>query len=77
MSRARKSIVVLCIAVVVVGALLPAMSIDLAAILTPLWLVVPAVAVVSICRLALCSHEQPVSLLSIVLSRAPPITTSA
>jgi hypothetical protein len=77
MSHARKSIAVLCIAVVVVAALLPAVSIDLVAILTPLWLVVPAVAVVSIRRIALCNNEQPVSLLSLVPSRAPPATTSA
>ena len=77
MSRARKSIVVLCIAVIAVAALLPAVSIDLVAILTPLWLVVPSVAIVSIRRIALCSNEQPVSLLSLVPSRAPPTTTSA
>lgn len=77
MSRARKSIVVLCIAIVVVAALLPAVSIDLVAILTPLWLIVPAVTVISIGRIALSSDEQPVSLLSLVPSRAPPTTTSA
>jgi hypothetical protein len=77
MSRARKSIVVLCIAIVVVAALLPAVSIDLVAILTPLWLVVPAVSVISIGRIALSSDEQSVSLLSLVPSRAPPTTTSA
>ena len=77
MSRARKSIVVLCIAVIAVAALLPAVSIDLVAILTPLWLVVPAVAVGSIRRFALCSNDQPVSLLSLVPSRAPPAATSA
>ena len=77
MSRARKSIVVLCIAVVVVAALLPAVSIDLVAILTPLGLVVPAVTVISISRIALSSDEQPASLLSLVPSRAPPTTTSA
>jgi hypothetical protein len=39
MPRTRRSIVFLCIAVVAFAALLPAGSVDLVAILTPLWLV--------------------------------------
>jgi hypothetical protein len=70
--RTRKSIVILCIAVVVLAALLPAVSIDPVAILTSLWLVVPAIRVVSIRRTASYSNEQLLSLLSLVPARAPP-----
>lgn len=77
MPRTRRSIVFLCIAVVAFAALLPAGSVDLVAILTPLWLVIPAVAIVLIRRRALRSDEQPISLLSLVPSRAPPANTFA
>jgi hypothetical protein len=69
----RKTVAVLCIALVVFAAFVPdAPSHLVYAILTPLWLVVPAVAVTLIQRRALRCHAQPVSLLSLVLSRAPP-----
>jgi hypothetical protein len=42
------------------------------AILTPLWLVVPAIAVIVVRRTAARSDERPVALLSLVLFRAPP-----
>jgi hypothetical protein len=77
MPRTRRSIVFLCIAVVAFAALLPAGSVDLVAILTPLWLVIPAVAIVLMRRRVLRSDEQPISLLSLVRSRAPPASTSA
>jgi hypothetical protein len=66
---------VLCIFVVVFAAFLPAVSANLApVILTALWLIVPAVAVIVVRREAVRCDEQPVSLLSLVLSRAPPST---
>ena len=69
----RKTVAVLCIALVVFAAFVPGAASHLVcAILTPLWLVVPAVAVTLIQRRALRCDEQPVSLLSLVLSRAPP-----
>ena len=71
--RTRKTVAVLCIAVVVFAAFLPAVSAELPpVILTALWLIVPTVAVVVMRRQAIRCDEQPVSLLSLVLSRAPP-----
>jgi hypothetical protein len=73
MRRTRRSAAVLCIALVVFAAFVPAAAPNLVnAILVPLWLVVPAVTVVVIRRSAIRCDEQPVSLLSLVLSRAPP-----
>ncbi len=73
MRRTRRSVAVLCIALVVFAAFVPAAAPNLVfAILVPLWLVVPAATVVVIRRTAIRCDEQPVSLLSLVLSRAPP-----
>jgi hypothetical protein len=75
--RTRKAFAVLCIAIVVVAAFAPSLASSLgSAILVPLWLVVPAVAVTVIRRHALRSDDQPVSLLAILDSRAPPILSS-
>ena len=69
----RKTVAVLCIALVVFAAFVPGdVSHLVYATLTPLWLVVPAVALTVIQRRAFRCDEQPVSLLSLVLSRAPP-----
>jgi hypothetical protein len=75
--RIRKAFAILCIALVVVAALAPAVAPGLgSAVLVPLWLVVPAVIATVIRRDALCSDEQPVSLLAVLDSRAPPIPAS-
>jgi hypothetical protein len=71
--RTRKSLVLFCIGVVVFAACLPAVGTLFAAILAPLWLVVPSVVVVMIRRRAFRCDEQPVPLLSLLLSRAPPV----
>ena len=72
-TQTRKTVAVLCIAVVVFAAFLPAVSAQLApVILTALWLVIPAGAVEVVGREAAQCDEQPVSLLSLLLSRAPP-----
>jgi hypothetical protein len=72
-TRTRKTVAVLCIAVVVFAAFLPVVSANLPpVVLTALWLVIPTVAVTVIRRQAVTCDEQPVSLLSLVLSRAPP-----
>ena len=72
-TRTRKTVAVLCIAVVVFAAFLPVVSANLPpVVLTALWLVIPTVAVTVIRRDAVTCDEQPVSLLSLVLSRAPP-----
>lgn len=77
MVRQRKTIAVICIALVVFSAFLPAGSSDIVwATLTPLWLVVPAVEVTAIVRQASRSAERPASLLSLVLLRAPPPSSS-
>jgi len=72
-TRTCRTVAVLCIAVVVFAAFLPAVAANLPpVILTALWLIVLAVSVVVIRRQAVRCDEQPVSLLSLVLSRAPP-----
>jgi len=69
----RKTVAVLGIALVVFAAFVPAAATHLVyAILTPLWFVVPAVAVTVIRRTASRCNDQPVSLVSLVLFRAPP-----
>ena len=70
--RSRTSIVLVCLVAAVVG-LLPLGATSFTAVLTTLWLVCPAVAIVVIRRAASRSDEQPVSLLSVLLSRAPPL----
>ena len=73
-SRTSRSVAVLCIAAVVVAAVVPSLAASTlgAAIFVPLWLVIPAVSIVVIRRTAARCDEQPVALLSLVLSRAPP-----
>jgi hypothetical protein len=73
--RTRKSFVLCGLAVVVFAVFVPALSSNLpSAILTPLWLVVPAVSIVVIRRTAARSDDQPVALRSLALFRAPPDT---
>ena len=60
--RTRRSFVLFGLAVVVFAALVPTLASSLpSAILTPLWLVVPAVSAVVVRRTATCSHEQPLA----------------
>ena len=73
--RARRSLVVLGLAVVVFATVVPAVSSALPdLILTPLWLVIPAAAIVVVRRASTQCHSQPLALLSVALFRAPPIT---
>jgi len=73
----RRTAAVLCIAVVVCAALVPAIAATLGtAILVPLWLVLPAVAAIVIRRKAFRCDEQPLSLLTVLASRAPPALAS-
>jgi hypothetical protein len=77
MSRQRKTIAVVCIALVVFSAFLPAGSSDTVwATLTPLGLIVPTTDVIVLVREASRSDERPASLLSLVLLRAPPSLSS-
>jgi hypothetical protein len=73
MPRTRKAIAVLCVALVVFAAFVPAAAANLVVeILTPLWLVVPAVTVTVVRRRAARCDVQPAALLSLDLLRAPP-----
>jgi hypothetical protein len=74
MLRMRKTLLSLCIALVVCGALASVVSSHLAAILPPLWPVVPVLSIVVIRRQPVRGDEQPVALRSLSLSRAPPIS---
>jgi len=71
--RRRRSLVFLALGLVLSAAFVPSAAANLAAvILTPLWLLLPAAAIMRIRREASNCIEQPVSLLSLVASRAPP-----
>ena len=73
--RTSKSLVLIGLAVVVFAAFVPELSSSLSAVLlTPLWIVVPAVSIVVIRRTAARCDDQPVSLLSLAFFRAPPAT---
>ena len=75
--RKRQAAAVLCIALVVCAAIVPAIATMVgAAIFVPLWLVLPAVIVVIVRRSAFRCDEQPVSLLAILESRGPPTLLS-
>ena len=77
MSRYRKPIAVLCIALVVCAAFLPGGAPEIVwAELIPLWLVVPAADVTLVVFTASRCDEQPASLLSLARLRAPPAHTS-
>jgi hypothetical protein len=75
--RTNKSLVLLSVAVVVMAGLVPAVAAGLpSVILTPLWIIVPAVCVVVVRRRAVRCDDQPVALLSLALFRAPPATSA-
>ena len=70
--RRRKSLVLFAAAVLALAAFAPAIAGLPVTLLTPLWLVVPMVVVTIVRRRAVSSDEQPVALLSLFTSRAPP-----
>ena len=73
--RSRKSLVLFGVAVVLFAAFVPALSSNLPlAILTPLWIVAPAVTIVVVRRTTARCDDQPVALLALALFRAPPST---
>jgi len=77
MPRTRKTVAVLCIALVVFAAFVPAVASALgSAVLVALWLVLPAVAITVLRREAFRCDEQPVSLLAVLDSRAPPAVSA-
>jgi hypothetical protein len=71
--RIRLIVVLLCIAVVLLAAFAAPISPGHdSAILTPIWLLFSAVSCLVVRRPADCGEEQPVPLLSLLRSRAPP-----
>jgi hypothetical protein len=71
--RTRKSLVLIGLAVVVFAAFVPALWLGLSpVVLTPLWLVIPAILIVIVRRVAQRCDDQPVALRSLPLFRAPP-----
>ena len=73
MSRGRRTVAVVCIALVVFAAFLPGGLPNIVwAPLTALWVVVPQLDVTGIVRTASRSDARPTSLLSLDLLRAPP-----
>jgi hypothetical protein len=73
--RARRSLVVLGLALFVFATFLPSVSSALPdVILTALWLVVPAVAVIVVRRAAARCHARSLALVSLARFRAPPVT---
>jgi hypothetical protein len=75
MLTGRKAIAVLCIGLVVFAAFVPGAASALGStMLVACWLVIPAIAVTLIRRAAFRCEEQPVSLLALLDSRAPPST---
>jgi hypothetical protein len=73
--RTRRSLVVLGLAVVVFATFVPTVSSALPdVILTPLWLVVPAVSIAVVSVAATRCRVQPLALLSLARFRAPPVT---
>ena len=73
--RARRSLVVLGLALVVFATFVPNVATALPdVILTSLWLVIPTVAIVAVRRASKRSPAQPVALLSFAPFRAPPVT---
>ena len=75
--RTRKSLLLFGVAVVMFAAFVPGLSSNLpCTILTSLWLVVASSSVTVIrCTAAACD-DQPVSLRSLALFRAPPVTVA-
>lgn len=74
--RTRKVLAILCVGILVFAAFVPAAIPGLlSAVLVPLWLIVPAVVVTVLRRRAARHDDQPVSLLCLVLFRAPPFDT--
>jgi hypothetical protein len=73
--RTRRSFVFVAVGLVLFAAFVPGAAASLpVAILAPLWLILPTVAITLIRRLASRCDDQPTSLLALVASRAPPFT---
>ena len=72
MPRTHRSIVVLCIAFVALAAFHPGASILDHAVLEVQWILLPGPVSITVPQLRAVPDEQPLSLRSVVASRAPP-----
>ena len=73
MLHTRKAVAVVCIALVVFAAFVPALASTLGSVvLVPLWLVLPAVVATIVRREAFRCDDQSQSLLAVDAGRAPP-----
>ena len=72
MPRTHRSVVVLCIAFVALAAFHPGASILDHAVLEVQWILLPDPGSITVAQLRAVPGEQPVSLLSVLASRAPP-----
>ena len=72
MSRPNRSVAGLCIVVIVLAAFLPGISSFDCALVDPQWVLLPDEVCVAVCPTVAPCDEQPVPLLSLVSSRAPP-----
>jgi hypothetical protein len=76
--RLRKAVALLCIAITVFAAALPAAALGLPeALLTPVWLYEPPAAITPISNDLASGHEHPVALLNVLVSRGPPVRLTA
>jgi hypothetical protein len=72
MARPNRTVAGFCIAVVILAAFLPGISALDCALFEPCWILLPDEVSVAVDLPAAPSDEQPVALLSIAASRAPP-----
>jgi hypothetical protein len=72
MPRPGRSVVGVCVAVIVLAACLPGMWSSDLAVFEPHWVLLPEEVVVAIPHPVARCDEQPISLLSLTASRAPP-----
>ena len=77
MPRPQRSVAGLCIAVIVLAALLPGISAFVSAIVDPQWVLLPEPAPIGVDITPVRCDEQLVSLFALLPSRAPPSTPLA
>ena len=77
MPRPQRSLVALCIAVVALAPLLHGIDALAHAVLDPHWVLLPDEVVVCVCSLPDADAEQPLALVSLLPSRAPPAQSLA
>jgi len=76
MMRPRRSVVFLCIAAIALAAFLPGVSALDCVVAEPTWVLLPDLSSLVIPDIRASADEQPCSLLSLLPSRAPPISVA-